>query len=161
MNSNVWFLVVLLAMISLFGYLVEDQEKSFPNEGGISIGAHPWENNVHIFSGGDTLHLSLSGKTDWSGDDLWVRIPPGETVSINASLKQRRVSGWIGNKNFWSIDARVVVSKSGYECNTALSDHSGKGMDLWIVGARNLFNGTIDSGSVIGDFRGEIIAVPR
>jgi len=159
-RSGLVILLIVLAFVSVAGYIAKEQRDSFLHEGGASVRAQPWESNVHIFPGGDTLHLSLKGKTEWKKNDLVIRLAPGEAVAVSATFDLRREPGWIGEKDFRSFHARIAVSDSGNTANITVTN-SKNGMDVWLVAAKDVFNGTAENNSVAGDFRGEIVIAPQ
>ncbi len=160
MKSKVFLLIVVLIFSALFLQFNAWQEESFLHTGGMSVKAHPWESKMYIFPGGDTLYLNVSGETGWREKDLRVRIAPGGQMKASSFLKQKSVAGWIGEKDFGSIRAQMAVSGSGNEANVTLTNSQGKGMDVWLIEARTLFNGTVRTDSVEGEFRGKIVVIP-
>ena len=160
MRSGIIFLLVFLLFAALAISFAEWQEESFLHEGGMVVMAHSWESKVYIYPGGDTLRVSLKGETQWSGNDLRVIIAPGQPVTVSTSFEERSLPGQ-AEKDFWAIHAQMAVSESGYEGIATLTSHTGKGMDVWLVDAKSLFNGTVNSDSIEGEFRGKIVVVPR
>jgi hypothetical protein len=161
MKSSGYLLFILFIIFCLSPFIDEEQRESSLVEGGMSIKSRPWGDNVHIFPGGDKFCISVRGNAEWKNDDILVRIAPGEKATINVALKQESIPGWRGGKEFGAIKAFMAVSESGYESNvTLVSLLEARGMEMRLINARNLFNGTIGVDSVKGEFRGEILICP-